>query len=503
MKVEFVSDESYIGKEACAKHACIHEGCGTVIIKSYDYCLQHKCGWHRCPAPVLGSSKACSKHLCKATDCVKLRVHPHRHCKMHQCGYPNCRNASTEGARACEEHVCGYHTCLQPAQRHTSFCKVHTCKYPGCYDSSGPGGACLPHQCSASGCSKPKGFTSKGPTDGCAAHTCRIRLCSGLCEGGSFCKDHACNYPSCSRSSPSSRGACSSHRCKAPTCEETRVFSASGPQDGCAAHTCQTYGCSSQVCVGCRFCLEHCCHICWGEAASTSKYCETHSCSYPSCDQGCSLGEACSGHTCEIDSCNRCRQEGSVFCADHTYSPTEQGGGLSRDEPNQCSWTEDYVRCPQYPVEGGVFCPQHTCREQGCLQRIESADFQYCYWHEKRAHTRKELKNESQRLDNEGRRYEIEREQMDAFAGMQIVESSASARRQDFGNDRDVSNYQRGVVHGWYAARYCPSWQPGAVLPPVGPRPWLHPAGGHGLVTDRVWEECDIGETSPQGVSSS
>lgn len=162
-----------------------------------------------------------------------------------RCEVPGCSRCSADGERFCTAH-------LLAMQRHMA----NICAYPGCDKLRIP----VIHGC----------WADVYNVESCWDHKCsgplecpHVRL-----EGSSYCRDHACTIPGCSRGRKPwpARDAlyCEEHSCIEPYCAELRH---TGNQRCIAHSTCEIAGCTkSKVEIidnygythdANRFCAEH------------------------------------------------------------------------------------------------------------------------------------------------------------------------------------------------------------------------------------------------------
>jgi hypothetical protein len=284
----------------CSDHKCATPGCPQSHSKLSAVCSAHKCRYESCPRSIKGQLIYCPGHQCLKKDCPQPSSGS-SFCSSHQCKV--CSNERTENSGLCDSHKCQILTCGQPHSAASSFCTTHHCKIcpkKRMDDSQ----LCKDHKCSIFTCGQEHTESSWF----CFSHRCKVcdnerTKDSQLCErhkcwnrvcgqqktetAGDFCRDHECDYGSCTNENRHALGkiCCAKHECKKPSCSNTKLKG----EDCC--ERCKAEKCHASICNQPRAVVQR--------SGKLSRWCsQEHKCAEATCDQPKRSGRAgyCENH---------------------------------------------------------------------------------------------------------------------------------------------------------------------------------------------------------------
>lgn len=88
------------------KITCLSIYCENEVVKSGDYCSEHRCQNGDCGYERETNSKYCSACLCGTSGCLKVQIKNGYYCEDHTCLEPKC-----QFNKSADEKYCSYHAC--------------------------------------------------------------------------------------------------------------------------------------------------------------------------------------------------------------------------------------------------------------------------------------------------------------------------------------------------------------------------------------------------------
>lgn len=93
-------------EDSSNKITCLSIYCENAVVKSGDYCSEHRCQNGDCGYEREPNSNYCSACLCGTSGCLKVQVKNGYYCEDHTCSEPKCQYN-----KSADEKYCSYHAC--------------------------------------------------------------------------------------------------------------------------------------------------------------------------------------------------------------------------------------------------------------------------------------------------------------------------------------------------------------------------------------------------------
>lgn len=156
------------------KYTCLSLNCDNAVVKSGDYCSEHKCANNNC-----SFEKDCNSDYCGSCTCNTA----------------SCKKPHIENGYHCTEHTCKASGCTTEKQYSSDYCITHKCN--SCNNQKIDNGSyCVDHTCAKNGCNWDKQYGSEY----CFKHTCMAGTCKNETLGdGDYCEEHTCIVPGCDK----------------------------------------------------------------------------------------------------------------------------------------------------------------------------------------------------------------------------------------------------------------------------------------------------------------
>lgn len=275
------------------KYTCLSLNCNNAVVKSGDYCSEHKC---------------------QNGDCGYEREHNAKYCSVCLCGTAGCLNAKTKNGYYCAEHTCSVTKCQYNKAANEKYCSYHACDICGEL-RLGTSLYCAKHQSSSGDDDSQQGSTTP-PTTQPTQYTCLKLTCKNVVsKSGEYCSEHKCANNNCSFEKDYNSDYCGSCTCNTVSCKKPHI------ENGyhCTEHTCKASGCTTEKQYSSDYCITHKCNSCNNQKIDNGSYCVDHTCAKNGCNWDKQYGsEYCFKHTCMAGTCKNETLGDGDYCEEHT-----------------------------------------------------------------------------------------------------------------------------------------------------------------------------------------